>query len=67
MTGQAEREPPDARAAGPPHEVDRADFDPGYDPDEPILCEICGSVMEYTASCRIICRNCGYTRDCTDP
>lgn len=47
--------------------VDRADYDPEYDPDAPVLCEVCGAVMEYTASCRIICRNCGYTRDCSDP
>ena len=51
----------------PPRETDRADFDPAFDPDNPILCDICGSGMDYTASCRIICRNCGYTRDCSDP
>lgn len=48
-------------------ETDRTDFDPGYDRDEPILCDLCGSVMRYTASCRIVCPNCGYTRDCSDP
>lgn len=29
-------------------------------------CEICGARM-YERSCKIICPNCGYTRDCSDP
>lgn len=51
----------------PIREVDRADFDPSYDPDEPILCEICGNEMRYTAVCKIECPVCGYRRDCSDP
>lgn len=47
-------------------EVDRPDFDPGYDPSAPILCDRCGHEMIYTASCRIVCRTCGYQRDCSD-
>lgn len=41
--------------------------DPAEHPSVPAVCEICGSVMEYTASCKLVCRNCGYTRDCSDP
>jgi hypothetical protein len=48
-------------------EADRTDFDPEYAEDQPVICEICGSEMDYTASCKIICRNCGYMRDCSDP
>ena len=51
----------------PPAIVDRADFDPAYDPSEPITCEMCGGVMNYIAACKILCRNCGYKRDCSDP
>lgn len=51
----------------PPRVVDRADFDPGYDPGAPIVCEICGSEMRYTGSCKIRCSTCGYQRDCSDP
>jgi hypothetical protein len=29
-------------------------------------CEICGTVM-YDHSCKIVCPNCGYKRDCSDP
>lgn len=47
--------------------ADRADFDPDFDPDDPILCELCGSEMYYTAACKIQCPNCGYKRDCSDP
>ena len=50
-----------------PRVVERADYDPSYDPEAPVLCEICGAEMTYTRMCRIVCRNCGYTRDCSDP
>lgn len=52
---------PEARA------VDRADYDPDYDPSAPIYCEVCGEEMYYTGSCKLRCPRCGYTRDCTDP
>jgi hypothetical protein len=42
-----------------PREVDRADFDPEYDPDAPIICEICGNTMVYTGACKILCTRCG--------
>ena len=34
--------------------------------DDGLDCEICGFRM-YERSCKIICRNCGFTRDCSDP
>lgn len=51
----------------PSRAVDRADFDPAYDDSAPIICEVCGFRMRYTASCKITCGNCGYKRDCSDP
>jgi len=31
-----------------------------------VACELCGApVLE--RHCKIVCRNCGYTRDCSDP
>ncbi len=30
------------------------------------FCDICGVEM-YDHNCKIICPNCGYRRDCTDP
>lgn len=59
--------PPPRPAAAPPTVVDRADYDPTYDPGAPIVCEICGSEMRYSAACKIECRTCGYRRDCSDP
>ncbi len=47
--------------------VHRADYDPAYDPAKPVICEVCGGSMDYTASCKLVCRNCGYVRDCSDP
>ena len=42
--------------------------DPAYDdPEAPVICEVCGGVMEYTASCKLRCPRCGYMRDCSDP
>lgn len=29
-------------------------------------CEICGAEM-YGLHCKLICPNCGYRRDCSDP
>ena len=29
-------------------------------------CEICGHPFQ-EHSCKVICRNCGFTRDCSDP
>ncbi len=29
-------------------------------------CEVCGSEM-YGLHCKLICPNCGYRRDCSDP
>ncbi len=61
----------EAGAKESPHErghiADRADFDPTYDPVAPIHCDICDSVMHYDGSCKIVCGNCGYVRDCSDP
>lgn len=48
-------------------EADRSDYDPDYRPEAPVICDICDTPMHYTASCRITCPNCGYTRDCSDP
>ncbi len=31
-----------------------------------IDCDICGVVM-YEHACELICPNCGYIRDCSDP
>ena len=30
------------------------------------LCELCGATM-YDHNCKIVCPNCGYKRDCSDP
>ena len=29
-------------------------------------CELCGAAM-YGLHCKLICANCGYRRDCSDP
>lgn len=34
--------------------------------DDGLDCEICGARMQ-ERSCKITCRNCGFTRDCSDP
>lgn len=32
-----------------------------------IFCHVCGFEAAIEVHCKIICRNCGYTRDCSDP
>ena len=34
--------------------------------DDGLDCEICGARMQ-ERGCKITCRNCGFTRDCSDP
>lgn len=39
---------------------------PPPDPDATVPCELCGApVLE--RHCKIVCRNCGFMRDCSDP
>ena len=65
MTAESER---DGRDHDPERGVaDRPDFDPDYDPSAPVICEVCGGEMYYTAACKLRCPRCGYTRDCSDP
>lgn len=59
--------PPHAPSEPPPAVVDRTDFDPAYDPEAPVICEMCGFQMHYTGACKLMCGNCGYKRDCSDP
>ena len=35
-------------------------------PKPSFTCTICGAVMD-DIHCKLICPNCGYTRDCSDP
>ncbi len=32
----------------------------------PVLCDVCGASMQ-EHHCKLVCRCCGYTRDCSDP
>jgi hypothetical protein len=66
MSDEPHRPPPQGRPTAP-RIVDRADFDPAYDPAAPVICEVCGSPMRYTGSCKLMCHRCGYRRDCSDP
>ena len=65
--GPASRADQEGTGRGEAAPVDRADYDPEYDPSEPVYCEVCGAEMTYTASCKLRCLRCGYTRDCSDP
>ncbi len=56
---RAEAEP---SAAEPPPSPP---FRPREVPKEHV-CECCGTVM-YDHHCKILCPNCGYKRDCSDP
>jgi len=35
-------------------------------PDES-CCELCGFPLRLEHHCKIVCPNCGFTRDCSDP
>ena len=64
--GEGVREPtaplPPSAPASPP------DLPPAIPEREErtVACDLCGApVLE--RHCKIVCRNCGYTRDCSDP
>ncbi len=45
----------------------RASDHPGpVPPPHAAVCDLCGSVMR-ESHCKLICDQCGYTRDCSDP
>jgi hypothetical protein len=52
-----------AEPVRPPHQP--SPFKPREIPREH-TCELCGTVM-YDHNCKIVCPNCGYKRDCSDP
>ncbi len=47
--------------ARPEETLPRRDEPPSQTP-----CDVCGGPT-YEARCKVICRRCGYTRDCSDP
>ena len=57
MSEPTRQEPPRPRAGARP----AADDDP-----PPRVCELCGGTA-YERHCKILCLNCGYQRDCSDP
>jgi hypothetical protein len=77
MSGTPDRQEPESTGSDPdddfsipdlyPRIVDRADYDPDYDPAAPVTCDVCGNAMRYTAQCKLVCPVCGYMRDCSDP
>lgn len=34
--------------------------------DDAVTCDLCGTSM-YSFHCRLVCPNCGFQRDCSDP
>ena len=59
------RREPEAMAAPEPVPQQASPFKLREIPKEHV-CECCGTVM-YDHHCKIVCPNCGYKRDCSDP
>jgi rubrerythrin len=67
-TSQKEREPraPSERLKRAPHRVYYT-IQRDMAQDAPVhRCWVCGAIMR-EIKCKIVCPNCGYTRDCSDP
>lgn len=65
MSEQETTRPPDDRPE------QRPEVEPGDDGDQTAsitspICDLCGTPM-ITHHCKMVCTNCGYTRDCSDP
>jgi len=52
--------------ARPPAPASPAAGGPAVDPRDISTCVVCGGTA-VAKKCKIICQNCGYTRDCSDP
>jgi hypothetical protein len=61
----AHRHPRPEPPAPPPQPPDASPLRLREIPKEHV-CECCGTVM-YDHNCKIVCPNCGYKRDCSDP
>lgn len=62
----AHRRPAEVAATPPaPPPAQASPFRPREVPKEHV-CECCGTRM-YDHNCKIVCPNCGYKRDCSDP
>jgi rubrerythrin len=57
---RAPPQPEPARAPDPPAPLERREIPSMHE------CELCGTTM-YDHNCKIVCPNCGYKRDCSDP
>ena len=57
--------PPEPVAAEPPQPTEPAPLKRREIPSVHV-CELCGTAM-YDHNCKIVCPNCGYKRDCSDP
>ncbi|HEX8691172.1 MAG TPA: hypothetical protein VF746_01925 [Longimicrobium sp.] len=57
--------PPGPPAPSPPPAPAPRPFQPREVPTRHV-CELCGTVM-FDHNCKIVCPNCGYKRDCSDP
>ena len=55
-------------SGAPSDDIDLGTPAAGSDPAEAgaPLCEVCGSPM-LDRHCKLVCLNCGYMRDCSDP
>jgi len=47
-------------------EPDTQPIDTASQPDDDRLCWVCGGPTQ-ERHCKIVCHNCGFTRDCSDP
>jgi hypothetical protein len=54
------------RPATEKHKVALDDKFPDGTTDEDRTCWVCGGETAYR-NCKITCKNCGFTRDCSDP
>ena len=69
LDGKSEFESREAGRLGPVDPASQASiqYPAGeYPAGEYLTCEICGQRMS-ERHCKIVCPNCGYTRDCSDP
>ena len=69
MSGQGEEARKDRPAVGPERSRGEEAKEPGavdFMPHHAPVCDLCGAPMR-ESHCKLVCGQCGYTRDCSDP
>ncbi len=63
---ETSRKNPASSEGASPNDLDSNPAQSGIEPESTAFCDICGAGM-IQRNCKLVCVNCGFRRDCSDP